>query len=136
MAGSTYARGRSFEYRVKYALMDAGYEVARSPMSRGPWDLAGHKCGAFISDTPSNGRIAVTVTDRIYVQCKFHARGTATCLRGYVPPADWNRLWDSAQAADARPLVAYNDAKGHIRFMELTARKRAHQKQPWCDWEP
>ncbi len=34
-----YERGRSFEYRVRNHLQSLGYLVARSPASRGPFDL-------------------------------------------------------------------------------------------------
>ena len=36
---STYAKGRNFEYRVRKMLMSEGYEVQRSILSRGPYDL-------------------------------------------------------------------------------------------------
>ena len=44
---TNYEKGRSFEYRVKRVLEDAGYYVVRSASSQGVADLVGVKSVAF-----------------------------------------------------------------------------------------
>jgi hypothetical protein len=140
---STYSRGVTFERKVATQLRGCGYSVQRSPMSRGPADLIAEKTATFPT-TVQHGSWhmttippQITVTDKLLIQCK-HTSRAATCSdsrRGYLTVTEWNSLWDAAQQAGARPLVAFNRGK-HTVFMELMGRKSGQRrKQPWMEVE-
>jgi Holliday junction resolvase len=111
---TAYRQGRTFEYRIKYALMDKGYDVQRSPASKGPWDLKAEK---RVGDS--------TVT--LFIQAKANTTG-------YVPPKEWNLLYDYANARGGVPLVAFKDEKRRITYRIMTGRKSGRRKQPWIEW--
>jgi len=43
---TNYTKGRAFEYELVQMFRDAGYEVARTAGSHGPWDVVATKTTA------------------------------------------------------------------------------------------
>ncbi len=62
----SYSKGRSFEYKVRDLLSNAGFDVTRSAGSRGIKDLVAVK----------NGRI-------YYIQCKYNKKDIDTTVKYY-----------------------------------------------------
>lgn len=93
-----YNDGRRFEYRVRDALREDGYEVLRSAGSKTKIDLVAIKRG-----------------QQIFIQCK---------LNGLCAPAERSRLRDLAGMVGALPVVAYSHKEGRaaatVRYRLLT----------------
>lgn len=93
-----YNDGRRFEYKVRDALREDGYEVLRSAGSKTKIDLVAMKTGQLV-----------------FVQCK---------LNGLCAPAERARLRELAQMVGALPIVAYSHKEGRpaaeVRYRLLT----------------
>lgn len=93
-----YNDGRRFEYRVRDALREDGYEVLRSAGSKTKIDLVAMKPGQII-----------------FVQCK---------VNGLCSPAERSKLRDLAGMVGALPIVAYSHKEGRsaatVRYRLLT----------------
>lgn len=94
----SYSDGRRFEYKVRDALREDGYEVLRSAGSKTKIDLVAIKRG-----------------QQIFVQCK---------MNGLCMPAERSRLRDLAGMVGALPIVAYRHKEGRaaatVRYRLLT----------------
>lgn len=107
---SAYARGRSFEYRVKRDMELHGWTCMRSPASRSPADIWCVRDGRAV-----------------FIQCK---------LGGVLRPAEWNRFMDYAEGAGAAPVMAERERIG-VAYWLLTGRKDGRRKrQPMTGWDP
>ena len=107
-----YERGRTFEYRVRDHLRDLGYAAERSFGSRGPYDVRAEGGGLLL-----------------LVQAKFN---------GYIPPREWNQLFDVALELDGIPLVC-GKAGRRLTYQRLMARKdttRRIARQPLEFFDP
>ena len=115
---SDYARGRRFEYSVRENLIRHGAtNVMRSPMSRGPWDIRCDFTGPAGDVYPA------------YIQCKANKTG-------YVPPLEWNALYDTATARGGLALVAFKTPTHRITYRLIEGHKvTGKRKQPWTEWE-
>jgi Holliday junction resolvase len=95
---SHYNAGRTFEWKVRDALREDGYEVLRSAGSKTKIDLVAMKPGQIV-----------------FVQCK---------VNGLCAPAERSRLRDLAGMVGALPIVAYNHKEGRsaavVRYRLLT----------------
>jgi Holliday junction resolvase len=118
---SSYSRGVYFERRVRDDLKARGYDVQRSPMSRGPADLTANRTDG-----------------KLYVQAKFTGpkADTAESKRGYLSVVEWNLLYAKAYLEDAKPIVAFNTTKGKITYRLLLKPKQDRRRQPWTEFEP
>ena len=103
-----YNDGRRFEYKVRDALREDGYEVLRSAGSKTKIDLVAMKPGQII-----------------FVQCK---------LNGLCSPAERSKLRDLAQMVGALPIVAYSHKEGRaaatVRYRLLTG----DGPKAFCPW--
>ena len=84
-ASRSYVKGRQFEWRVRDHYKDAGYVVARSAHSRGPFDL-----------------VAIGQHEVCLIQCKTN---------GKIGKADIAELVTLAAGVNARPILAWREAK-------------------------
>jgi Holliday junction resolvase hjc len=95
---SHYNAGRTFEWKVRDALREDGYEVLRSAGSKTKIDLVAVKPGQLV-----------------FVQCK---------VNGLCAPAERSKLRDLAGMVDALPVVAYSHKEGRsaavVRYRLLT----------------
>lgn len=95
---SHYNAGRTFEWKVRDALREDGYEVLRSAGSKTKIDLVAVKPGQLV-----------------FVQCK---------VNGLCAPAERSKLRDLAGMAGALPVVAYSHKEGRsaavVRYRLLT----------------
>lgn len=82
-----YQTGKQFEYMVRDALIDDGYETVRSAGSKTKIDLIAMKPGQLL-----------------FVQCK---------INGLCAPAERTKLLSLARMVGALPLVAYRYKPGH-----------------------
>jgi Holliday junction resolvase len=99
-----YRNGRNREWKVRDALIDAGYTVLRTAGSKGALDLLAIKPGQWL-----------------FVQVK------TTTAPG---PASWNALYDLALMADAVPVLATCPPRQPITYHRLTARKEGRGRAP------
>lgn len=90
-----YARGRAFEYRVMHDLARRGFQVMRSPGSRGPADL-----------------IAVAVGQQLYVQAKVDGR---------ITPEERTKFVELTSSIAARALLAERKDGRTLRYFDITA---------------
>jgi len=92
---SHYRNGRDFEYKVRDALIDDGYDVIRSAGSKTKVDLAAFKPG-----------------QAVFVQCKRDGR---------IGPAERTELLRIAGHIGAVPVVAWKQiGKTAIHYWRLT----------------
>jgi Holliday junction resolvase len=91
-AKTAYAKGRSFEYKVKRYLENNGYLVVRSAKSAFP-DLTAIRHGKVF-----------------LIECK---------VNGSLSWSDRIKLVNIAQATQAKCLLAYND-NGSIKFKVIS----------------
>lgn len=85
------ARGDYHEHRTRDALTTAGWVVVRAAGSLGPADLVALQAGAL----------------PLLVSCKTKAR---------ISPAERAVLLDAADQAGARPVLAWRESRGWVRF--------------------
>ena len=110
---TNYQRGAAFERKVARDLESHGYVTVRSAGSHSPVDVVAMKYGTIAA-----------------VQCK---------LDGYIPPDEWNELWEFAVSAGATPVMAEPYKEGRktgIIYRRLTSRKDGGGRQPWAYWTP
>lgn len=100
---SGYGTGRRYEWKVRDALADDGYDVIRAAGSKGKVDLVAMKPGELL-----------------FIQCKR--------TNGTIPPAERRELLRLADLVDAVPIVAHGP--GPIRYRELLGRE-PKQWRPW-----
>lgn len=87
-------RGDYFEYQTRNDLEKRGYLVARSPGSKGPFDL-----------------IALAKDRRpILISCK---------LGGYMSPAERRKLVEIAVKIGGHPILASRPTRGHVRYSRI-----------------
>lgn len=110
---TNYTRGAAFERKVAKDLEGHGYVTVRSAGSHSPADV-----------------IAMWYGTIVCVQCK---------LDGYIPPDEWNELWEFAVSAGATPVMAEPRKEGRktgIIYSRLTSRKDGGGRQPLEPWVP
>lgn len=112
-----YRRGRDFEYKVRDALRDDGYEVLRSAGSKSAIDLVAFKQWP-ITD-------ALSGWHTLFVQCKR--------IDGNIGPDDRAELLRLAGIINAVPIVAHQPApRRPIQYRRLTG----PGPKDWVAWTP
>lgn len=106
-----YCSGRTFEYRVKKHLEDAGFFVMRAPQSKGPADLIAYDHGICM-----------------LVQCKIGD--------WHEVPA-WNEFYQIAIKHSAVPIYATKRESGRIALYRITGEKEDHSRRamPMVDYD-
>ena len=110
---SNYQRGAAFERKVAQDLERYGYVTVRSAGSHSPADVIALRHGAILC-----------------AQCK---------IDGYIPPDEWNELFEFSATAHGTPLLAMPNKQGRktgIIYRRLTSRKDGRGRQPLAPWEP
>lgn len=103
-----YCSGRTFEYRVKKHLEDAGFFVMRAPQSKGPADLIAYHCNVGI-----------------LVQCKIGD--------WHEVPA-WNEFYRISLDHGASPIYATKKENGRIALYRITGIKdRSRRAMPMVE---
>lgn len=93
----SYAKGRRFEYAVRDALVEDGYEILRSAGSKTKIDL-----------------VAIKQGELLFVQCKEDGR---------CGPEERSKLIGLSRMVGALPIVAYKEREGrhvHTTYKVLT----------------
>lgn len=104
-----YDAGRRFEWQIRDALIEDGYDVIRSAGSKGKVDLVAIKPGQLL-----------------FVQAK---------INGLCPPAERAELIRVSGRGGALPIVAYKGTEGRqrpIRYRLLTG----PGPKEFTDWTP
>jgi Holliday junction resolvase len=104
-----YAAGRKFEWDIRDALIDDGYDVIRSAGSKGKVDL-----------------VAIKPGELLFIQAK---------INGLCPPAERTELLRVSGRADALPIVAYKGTEGRRRPVRYRLLTGPGPKQ-FVDWSP
>jgi Holliday junction resolvase len=98
---SHYARGRSFEWKVRDDQFENGYEVVRAAGSKGSSKV---------------DLIAMKPGELLFCQCK---------ISGSLPAEEWDRLVEVAAWVGAVPILAANGVHGRgVRYLKLLGPKR------------
>ena len=113
-----YSQGRSFEYKIRDALRDDGYEVIRSAGSRSAVDLVAFKRWAYVGPGWLHHHM-------LFVQCKRRD--------GNIGPDDRAELLRLANMAGTLPIVAHQPVpRKPIRYRRLTGTG----PKDWQPWTP
>ena len=121
---SNYSAGRTFEWKVRDALIAAGFWVIRAAGSKGAADLVAIKAVQTDSLNNPNGGAAIPlgVHQILLVQAKND---------NYFPTREWNALFDLSVQLCAIPVLAKKEARGApIEFWRLTAPKEGRGHLP------
>ena len=98
------AKGDRLEYAVIRDLKDRGYWTRRAPASKFPDIVA-------IEPMMKESRGPCRV---VFIECKTNGR---------LDPAEWNELWDLAEAFDVEPVLASRGDRRPIVYRRLIAPK-------------
>lgn len=109
---NTSRLGKIAEKKVRDDLIEAGYVIVTSKLSRGPADLIAAKLGQSLA-----------------VQVKRQ-------LGGSPRPAEWNELCDLAEAFGAVAIVAFAPPRSALIYKRIIGRKGDgwQRRQPWVDF--
>jgi Holliday junction resolvase len=124
---SNASRGAAFERRVRDLFVKAGWDVTRSPASKGCADLVCIEPGGL--RTAGDGIRSWVVNEIAYVQCKSGA--------WRVDPGEWNALYDHAMRYGGVPLIAHRPKRGRIELLRVLGRKSGIRgARPPCEpWD-
>jgi Holliday junction resolvase len=104
-----YSSGRTFEYRVKRHLEEAGYFVMRAPQSKGPADLIAYDHGVCL-----------------LVQCK---------MGEWYEVDSWNEFYRLAVKHHAIPIYATKKENGRLALYRITGEKdRSRRTMPMVEY--
>ena len=96
-----YTQGRNFEYRVKKAFLDNGFQVVRAASSKGPADLVAFRMGELL-----------------LIQCK---------IGDWHQVAEWNDLIDIAESTGSTPVFAQKKGRKMLLWRMSTKKDQSRK---------
>jgi hypothetical protein len=121
-ARGKYRKGTAFERKIRDALHEAGYAVARGAGSKGSSkaDLVafGPQGAILVIQAKTNGVISASEWDRLYDVAMYSARLVQVATRTGV---------ESIMFQPVTPIIAYKGDRGRLIMDEITGH-RVHRK--------